>query len=355
MSNYPDRLWGIQGPPESGKSTFLGANVERPTYVIDPDNRFAFVSGLGEGEIVRPATRAGNIKPLDIQEQAEIAVLVQMTAESIVVDTVSRIYSLYSRIASIKGNMSEDERKRRGLSKNKASDQVDKSNAMTILQNLAGFGVPVYYVWLTRHNKRDHQGNEETRTVISKMELDGLRSSLAAIIDFHRDVTLGYGATVIAARDFNGRPSNVDFTIYDKPNNYWRGGAERLERLMYTVFANEQEAVSWGMAQLKNDDYGEIQDLFAHNSSGDTWAQKSVSWIELVDNLVATRAESDDVRERALEWAVSQETGKSEEELGALYDKLFTADPKKIRTNFKKEVDALLTAVPDDPGGSNAA
>lgn len=355
MNKLPDRNWGLQGFPESGKSTFLASNAETPAYVIDSDNRFAFVADLMKGKIIRPYSRAANIRAYDIQEAADITVLSEMQANCIIVDSVTKIYEMQSRLASMQGNMTDAERKVKGLSTNKASDQVEKANAMAVLRTLAGYGVPIYYVWhLTRG--RNHKGQEEVRPTISDIELERLQASLAATLEF-RCENKRYSVTVMSARDLGGKPTNVGFTIYDAKRNYWRGGAERLERLMYTIFMDEKEAVMWGMAQLGNDDYGEIQDLFSSWGVGQTWSEKSVAWIEAVDAHLNKKAEKTDVdenRNKAVAWALAQETGKDEAHFIKTYDDLFASDPDNIRKKFKDHVDELVFNLIDEPVGEHA-
>ena len=264
---YPPRMWGLKGKPKMGKTTFAAANAIPKVGWIDSDGRVDFVRGLAKGEIVKPPSRKANILPLHIQDWAEETVLMDEGIQSLVVDSVTKIWEWQSRRATMHGDLSAGERAAAGLSKNKASDMVSKSNAMAIVRTLAGLGVSCYFVWHTTDG-RDHQGKKMVgRDMISNVELERLEASLAAVIEFGRD-NRGYWAKVLQARDLNGIPANVGFTLYDTPGNLWKGGADVLEKLMYTSFSDKQAAVAWLSSETGNPDLAEMEAHYDHVTAG---------------------------------------------------------------------------------------
>lgn len=281
---YPTRNWALVSVgAEAGKSTFVAANARTPAYVIDSDNRFDGVQGLADGEVLYPATPQGKIVPLDISEQAEDAIF-NRGVQSVVVDSVTKIYSLHARRGFMRN------RSGRG-NKNKASEMISKSDAMTVLRDIAAYGTDLYYIWHETAGV-DASGQSEVRAMISQVEMDRLFTSINAILRFKRE-NGRYAITVERVRDFGGRPANARFTIWDSPGNYWQGGAARLERLMYTSFSGQKEAIRWMGEQLGNEDPAEMENLYEHIKSERAPESPSQMWVAVVEETDRLLAETE--------------------------------------------------------------
>lgn len=282
---YPSRNWAlISLGAEAGKSTFVAANARTPAYVIDSDNRFDSVEGLADGEIRYPQNKLGTWHPLRIREQAE-EVALSSNVESIVVDSVTKIFSHHARTGSM--------RNRYGVgNQNKASEMIAKSDVMASLRDLSMFAQDVYYIWHETEGI-DNLGQEVVRDMISDVERERLLTSINVILKFKRE-NGRYGVTVASARDLSGRRANVGFTMWDHEDNYWRGAARRLERLIYTSFSGPTEATKWMGEQLGNDDPGEMRDLYEHIKSERQPEKPGQMWVAVireVDRLLAERKE----------------------------------------------------------------
>lgn len=276
---YPTRNWAlISLGAGAGKSTFVAANCKPPIFVIDSDNRFDSVQALvpDDGQ-VHIASRKARINPLDMLDETEAMVL-EGDIESIAVDSVTKIYSMHARRGSMRN------RQGRGA-KNKASEMIAKADAMAIIMDLAAFGTDIYYIW---HETRgvDSKGKEGVRGMISEVERERLMTSVNVILKFFRE-NGRYGLFVDYARDYGGVPANIGFTMYDYPGNYWRGAGERLERLIYTRFKNQDDAINWGKAQLDeakaNVNVASLYEQTKRETKPKDAAQMWVAWITAVD------------------------------------------------------------------------
>lgn len=291
---YGTRHWAlVSSTYGEGKSTFIAANSIAPVYCIDSDGRFESVAGLIDGDVYYPTNAAGKgigpTGPIEMRNQVENAVF-NNGIQTIVADSVTRIFAYHARRASVAGRMTKAQRSELGFGKQKAADMIPKSDIMTELANLTVYGTDVYYTWHMRQTinvSGKYEKIEKDR--ISDTELATLMASIGTRLRFFREGSR-FGITVDYCRDRNGRKSNVGFTIYDAPDNYWRGGAERLERLMYTSFMSPDEAVEWGMKQLNNQDPGEISSLYEfvkQQEQPKTRSEMAVAWIEHISKLLS--------------------------------------------------------------------
>jgi hypothetical protein len=282
------RYWAVTSHGAgAGKSTFLGTNARRPIFCVDSDARFEAVQGLSDGKVFYPTQV---INSLDLAEEI-LDTFAREKFKSLLWDSLTKLYSLHSRFGFM--------RARAGKSKNKAAEMIDKSNAMTMARDIGSMlRVDTYYVWHTTSGI-DGTGKAEIRDMISGIERERLETSISVLLDFFADKR-GYGVTVVSARDFNGLPANVGFTIYDYPGNNWVGGAERLERLIYTSFSSKDDAISWGakhlglLADEASGEYDHFKELVSPKSPGEAYA----GWVNHVDNLlIGNRAEVQEARE----------------------------------------------------------
>lgn len=285
---YPKRYWALVGPPESSKSTFAAAVAKPPVYALNADGRFDQVRGLINGPVII-ADRQFALDPLHIHDGAQAAAWEQ-AVETIIVDPVTRIYSVNSRRAGMMNRLGIRKTKDGYTdNKNRAAVMVDKADAMATLANLVSLGPDVFYIWHIRVGGRNAEGQLDERETISEMERANLAGSINVWLSFQRDDARGvFGVTVDKARDNNGRKANTGFTLWDKPGNFWAGTGDRLDRLIYTSFTGQDEAVKWGMEQLGNDDPGEIQGLYDHVKSETgpkTASEMWVAWVQHIDEI----------------------------------------------------------------------
>jgi hypothetical protein len=246
--------------------------------VIDTDGRFDAVESLVNGPVLYPSQV---FDPLELAEEL-IDRVPKEKVGTLFWDSMTKFYSIHARLGFMR-NLAGKQRQ-----KSRAAEMVDKSNAMTIARDLAILGTDVFYSWHLTHGV-DGTGQSEIRDMISAVEKDRLMTSINASFLMIREKDR-FGLTVQSARDFGGRPANVGFTIWDEPGNYWRGGAERVERLMYTTFSGKADAVKWGSERIKNEDLAEVEGIYDHlkeNVHPETHMQMFVAWIEHIDHLVA--------------------------------------------------------------------
>lgn len=297
--DYPIRKWEFTSLVEwAGKSSMAAANLEYPAYVVDADSRWNLVKGLLTGE-VKFAAAATLLEPLALMEEVQ-SNMKTGNYKHIVVDPVTKLYTLHSRRASMAGRLSEAERKKRGYGKNVAKLHIDKADAVEVITNMAMYGVHTYYIWHKRAGI-DHQGNQEVRDRISKVEVNTLRQSIDVQLEFTKVVNQTwqngdknaqnylYGITVISARGMAGRPPNVGMTVWDPEGNFWKGMAARLERLIYTGFAGPSQAIAWATSQFEGDpptdlqaEYDKKKAVWKPEIAGQMYSQ----WVEYVDALV---------------------------------------------------------------------
>lgn len=240
------RQWGLVGPAQSGKSTFVAANAEPPVFVVDSDNRYDAVQDLGGG-MVHTATPRASFDPLTLDTELEEAAMMKRCT-SFVFDSATKLYAHHSRKASMRGRLDGNERQALGLNKNKASDQVSKADVMAVIGNAAMYG-HCYYIWHRGEGINIDTFKMVDKETISKVELTRLETSLNMKLLFEC-VGGVYQVRVEFARDYAGRKANTGFVIQDFPGNFWRGGAERIEELVYAHFSGPEEAQNWGKERL---------------------------------------------------------------------------------------------------------
>lgn len=275
---YPNRKWGLYSPNKwAGKTTFIEASMRTPAIIADYDDRFPVQQ---DGIIL--LSRKVIMNPLDLIETVE-RLIGEKEYKTIVVDTVTKLYQRYSRQAAMQIAQNRV--------KNKASTMVDKSNAMAIISTLSGYAPDIYYVWHQRPGGIDAKGQEVDRHKISDIELHTLHESVNVDLLFVREGNR-YGVTVENARDIGSVRVNRGFTVWDEPDNFWQGFADKLERLIYTSFKNPQEALRWGAQQVGNSDTAEIQDFYNQvkadagaKSASEMW----VAWVQAIDTHVAKK------------------------------------------------------------------
>lgn len=265
----------------AGKSTFLGANAPRPVCVIDTDKRFNYVAGLTDGEVVY-ATTKNYIDPISLDEW----LTAQAGAATLIVDSLTKLYSLQSRTAYMKlKQMNRDH-----VKGNRAALMTDKADVMALVRNAAALFENVFYVWHKTAGV-DGTGAEEVRDMVSSIELERLDTSINVWLEFGKD-SKGYSITVTNARDMAGNKANTGFTVYDYPGNYWKGGAERLWNLIYTTFGSKAQAIQWAEKQLNHNDPAEVEALYDQvkekakpEKPVDMW----IAWIEDVERRKALK------------------------------------------------------------------
>lgn len=251
--------------------------MRTPAIIADYDDRFP----VQQDDIIL-LSRKVIMNPLDLIETVE-RLIGEKDYKTIVVDTVTKLYQRYSRQAMMQIAQNRV--------KNKASTMVDKSNAMAIISTLSGYAPDIYYVWHQRPGGINAKGQTEDRHKISDIELHTLHESVNVDLLFVREGNR-YGVTVENARDLGSVRVNRGFTLWDDPDNFWEGFADKLERMIYTSFKNPQDAIRWGMQQTGNSDTAEIQDFYNQvkadagaKTAGEMW----VAWIQAVEGHVAKK------------------------------------------------------------------
>jgi hypothetical protein len=271
MNKLRTRHWAlISHGALQGKTTFLAANSRPPLLVVDTDGRFDAVEALVDGPVFYPSQV---IDPLELAEEI-MDLYTREGIKSILWDSLTKLYSLHARLGFMRG--------RAGRSKSRASELVDKSNAMTIARDLAMLGTDVYYTWHTMEG-RNHEGKSEIRAMVSDVERNRLETSINVTLEF-LEVDGIYGARIQNARDFGGRKANAGFTIWDKPGNYWRGAANWLEELMYTSFTGKPEAVSWVSREL-NLEIDEAEGVYDHLKESIEPETSALMWVNLIQHV----------------------------------------------------------------------
>ena len=276
---------GIAGRAESGKSTFVAANVKGKTLVFDSDGRWASVAPLAEGATFTYADKAAVVKPIVMADELD-RILVE-DFEMIIVDSVTKIYSIHARRASMQGRLSNQERSQRGLTA-KYRDMIDKADAMQLLANIPAYGAGVFYIWhrgdgLNVNKRVASAGEYDTVEVdkISEIELNTLKASMSMVLKFQKQAD-GYYATVESARAITNRAPRTGFSVRDYPGNFWAGGLDRITDLVYTHFSSQDEALAWVAFMLggEADDYVDF-----YNDTKDTRKPQNASmmWFHLID------------------------------------------------------------------------
>lgn len=349
MKGLKTRHWALHSHGAlAGKSTFLAATARAPMIVVDTDGRFEAVEGLVNGPVYYPEQV---IDSLTLAEEL-IAMHAKYKPASILWDSLTKLYSIHARLGYMRGRSGR--KTADGKSINKAAELIEKSNAMTIARDMAILGTDMYYVWHTTSGVGG-TGKSEIRDMISSIEKERLMTSVNVVLEF---LVKGdnYGIMVVSARDFSGRKSNIGFTIWDKPNNYWSGAAERLERLIYTSFLSKEDAIKWGAERLslEIDEAGGVYDHLRESVDVKTPAQMWVAWIEHVDDLVEKKISVPG--EKTIPATVAQDLEKEElkveesvaEQPTVEEVKMVAKAGLKMASNIQNDVDKILAEKPEE-------
>lgn len=303
---YPSRKWALYSLVEwSGKTTFLAANIETPCFFIDGDNRLQLVEDLIDGPVIK-ATWKALVDPLALIQETRAAFMAN-EIRSVAADPLTKLYSSLSREAAMAGRLTMAEREKRGYGKNVAKLHVGKADMMESIANLAMYGVSLYVSWHQRKGA-NASGDIAVRDRISDVELNVLRQSIDVELEFGKAVNPAwqnnksvqeylYSVTVERARGIGGKRANTGFTIWDTPGNHWRGGAARLERLIYTTFSGPEDAIIWAAKELEDrpgvdceKEYEDLKKKIKPTHSGVMYA----NWVSHIDSL-ARRAEPETI------------------------------------------------------------
>jgi hypothetical protein len=273
---------GIVGRPESGKSTFVAANVTGRCLVFDSDGRWDSVAPLAGGAEFLMANRAANVKPLVMAD--ELDRIVTEDVSLVIVDSVTKIYSVHARKASMQGRLGRQERQDRGLGAAKYTDMLNKADAMQLLANIPAYGAGVFYIWhrgeaLNVGKKVQGAGEYDMVEVdkISQVELDTLKASMSMVLAFTRGADGGYYVTVESARAITNKAPRVGFAIADYADNYWKGGLQRIHDLTYVNFTGQNNAMEWvagklgGVADDYIDFYEHVKEQYRPKTSSQMW------------------------------------------------------------------------------------
>lgn len=281
------RQWGLVGPAQSGKSTFLGSNIKTPALVADADFRFDAVEHLLKGDVIY-ISRAGLSNPLNLADELEEH---GASVNSIVFDAVSVMYSKFSRVASMRGNQfaTKEARKAAGLNPNKASDMVAKADVMAVIGNATIYGADVYFVWhrnkgldVSKMASGEYKDLMQDKDSVSQVELARLATSMNMRLIFSRENGV-YSVRVEDARDHASK-ANVGLVINDYPGNYWKNGADRVVEMVYATFDGQEDALAWAGKKMKvtADSLLDLYNDTKANSGAKTAAQMWLSWVNRV-------------------------------------------------------------------------
>lgn len=303
IEKYPPiHRWGLSGPAQSGKTTFLASNVEPGVLVFDWDQNFTSSYPLlaarfpnwdkrlplasrpdGLGDMIGDPTL---IRDTIAEHDARTVGKQTNLYKTLVFDSATRLFRPLSQAAHVK-NRIQVRTKSEG---NLADRMQEKAAAMKILTDVVTFGHHIFFVWHTGTG-RDGGGDPEDKTSISPLELERLSASLNVQLQFAQKAG-AFEVKVTMARAHNGVEANTNFTIRDGPNNYWRGGLARLERYIYSNFQNdEDQALDYAFEMLGNmpemetklaEEFGRILGL-VKKVGGNTY-NENVMWVDYIDN-----------------------------------------------------------------------
>jgi hypothetical protein len=290
---------GVVGFADSGKSTFVAANVSGKTLVFDSDNRWGDVAPLAEGATFELAPRRAITNPLEMFDELDRAADSGVT--TVIYDSVTKIYSHFARRASMTGRLDRKEREKRGLGKAKYTDMIDKADVMQVMANTPTYGVDVFFIWhrgsgLNVGGKVEGFKEYELVSIdqVSAKELETLKASMSMIVAFSASPA-GYFATVEYARARGRRAPRTGFTIADYPGNFWRGGLERLEDLIYRHFSGQEDALRW-VAEMLGGSPDDYLDLYVDIKDRRSPKSASMMWFYIVDEVydILHRRESEE-------------------------------------------------------------
>lgn len=297
MIKHPKtRQWGLVGTAGSGKSSFIGSNVRTPALIVDADNRFDAIEARVGGELIY-ASRAARANPLKLLDELDEH---GYEVESIVFDSISPMYSIYSRRASMRGNMSAAQRKEAGLNANKASDMVAKADMMNVIGNSTIYGADVYFVWhrdlgldVGKMSAGEYKDLMQPKDSISQVELDRLAKHMNMLLFFYVENGV-YKIRVEDARDFGDIKANKGVVISDYPGNLWKNASRRIMDRVYVNFGGQQEAMAWAASVLGRpeesliDLYDDVKTAAKPKSASVMWQ----AWVDRVHQLLFTAQQS---------------------------------------------------------------
>ena len=242
----PPAKLAIVGEPNSGKTVFICSNVALPVWALDADGRFGDYQHLLLARSQDPGET-----PDDLSVYVDPARLYSLSRDkqkgnafkAVVVDSMTKPFQGLARSAHLINRAQKRGEVEGGG--NFADRLQEKAMFISMISSISALFEETWLVWHTYQGKGG-KGEDRTGETISKVERDRLLQSLSARIEFGTDAK-GYWASPTWARDWRGIKANVGFKVYDKPDNYWKGGLDRLFSVMYASFKGKDEAIAWAV------------------------------------------------------------------------------------------------------------
>ena len=258
-----NRQVALIGETRTGKSTFLMSNARGNVWAVDAEHGLERYKDLTESELFYPSKR-GCVDPIHIFLEAEKSVW-DKKIETIAIDSVTKIYGRQSRVASMAGQLTKQQREKLGFGKSKAKDMVGKANAIQVLTNLIVYGTDVFYVW--------HSGEylDVASTTYDMIQRDAIstveRKRLMTSVDIVLRFSLEKGSYRVfvdpETRNIGRQPARTGFYLTDPPRNFWAGTMDKLENLIYLSFSSPEEAIEWG-AEALGKAVEDMTDFYTH-------------------------------------------------------------------------------------------
>ncbi len=215
----PIRKWGIFGRYMVGKSSFV-ACMRQPILLYDFDHRFEEVVRVYDANVFKAGDHDDSMTPLELHEwtldnREEIR---RLQIGTVVVDSITP-YIKQQNAHAMESNKA-------GRNKNQMSAFVQKSNAMTLLQDsVISLGVDVAFLWHLE-NHRDDRGNLKLDHSLQSVERDRLMRNLNAMIGLAEKDGVR-GAKIVWSRSGNA----INQLVRDT-EGYWRGVPEKIDELI---------------------------------------------------------------------------------------------------------------------------
>lgn len=276
-----NRKVALIGETRTGKSTFLMSNARGNIWAVDAEHALERYKDLAEGELFYPSPQ-GCVDPIHIFLEAENHIWDNKIG-TIGVDAVTKIYGRQSRVASMAGRLSKEQRERLGFGKSKAKDMVGKADAIQVLTNLIVYGTDVMYIW--------HEGeyldvasksyDMIRRDAISAVERNRLMTSVDIVLRF--SIEKGYYRVYVdpETRNVGRQPARTGFYLGDPPGNFWEGTMDKLENLIYLSFSSPDEAIKWGSEALGTS-VETVKDLYDHIKDEKKPTSASKMWFAFI-------------------------------------------------------------------------
>ncbi len=219
--SVPPRRWGVYGPANTGKSTFLSA-LHQPLLVIDPDGRFSEVAGRCRDPHQISTQPREHRDPLAIHRILSSSDCSQFA--TVALDSLTAI------LEPLKAAIMEENA--RGMHKNKSASWARKASTLRlIVDSMVGCGLDMALIWHSE-NGSDAYGKQQTRQTLTKVEGRRILRCLNAIIRLEH-VNGRRVAHVTWSR--NG----VQGAVIEDTDGYWRGVPERIEQALYGESARQ--------------------------------------------------------------------------------------------------------------------